>query len=128
MADKIVEAGHRPRQKRYELETIEGGWVELRRLNHGESNELSDNRLAFHVQQDDDKKSEGAKAAIQSKLGRHYAFSKCIVSHNLGVNGKLFDFKKRRDVDDLDAVIGDEIATLIETHNETLEEAGDVPN
>jgi len=122
--EQVVEARHRPNKKVFQLETVVNGFVELRRLNHGESNELSDQRLAFYASQEDD--SQG-KASIQTKIGRQYSFKKCIIGHNLGHGGKLFDFSKRRDVDDLDPVIGDEIAGLIEAHNETLEESGEAP-
>lgn len=123
MAEQIVEAGHRPSRKIFPLETVKEGYVELRRLSHGESNELSDQRLAFYASEEDGQ----GKASIQTKVGRHFSFKKCIVDHNLGAGGKRFNFDKRRDVDDLDPVIGDEIAGLIEKHNETLEETGEAP-
>lgn len=123
---ELVEAGFKPVEKTYELDTINDGWVTLRRLNHGQSNELTDLRLMFVPSEDEAEESATARTSI--KVGRHYSFSHCIVDHNLGVNGRKFDFKKRRDVDGLDPVIGDEVADLIDKHNETIEESGDLPN
>ena len=45
--EELVEVGFKPREKRYELEEWTGAWVDLRRLDHGQSNELTDVRLAF---------------------------------------------------------------------------------
>ena len=123
---ELVEAGFKPVEKTYELEKVEGGWVSLRRLNHGQSNELTDLRLMFVPGDDDEEESARARTSI--KVGRHYSFSHCIVDHNLGADGRKFDFKKRRDVDNLDPMIGDEVADLIDKHNETIEESGDLPN
>lgn len=124
----IVEAGYQPREQIYDLETIEGGWVKLRRMDHGESNELSGLRVAFQLKGDNEDEDAAASARTTIKLSRHYSFGKVILDHNLGTKGKLYDFKKRRDVDNLDPVIGDEVANLIDKHNETLEATGDIPN
>ncbi len=126
----LVEASFKPREEQFDLESIEGGWVKLRRLNHGDSNELSGLRIAFTLRGEDKEKDEDASALARTtiKLSRHYSFSRMIVDHNLGKNGKKYNFSKRRDVDDLDPVIGDEIANLIDNHNETLEVSGDIPN
>ena len=122
---ELVEAGFKPREKVFDLESVEGGQVTLRRMNHGESNELTDLRLALRLTSDED---ESASAKTTIKLSRHYSFSRSIVDHNLSYKGKKFDFKKRRDVDNLDPVIGDEIANLIDDHNESIEGTSDIPN
>lgn len=129
----LVEAGFQPREHTYDLESIKGGWVKLRRMNHGESNELSGLRVAFQIKGENEDEDAAASARTTIKLSRHFSFNKVIIDHNLGHNGKALNFSKRRDVDDLDAVIGDEIATLIDKHNETLEvdndgDGGDTPN
>ena len=121
---ELVEAGFKPDVKTFELEAIQGGWVELVRLNHGESNELTDLTLQFTPAEEED---TSGQARTTTKIGRHYSFSHCIRDHNLGHDGKKCDFKKRRDVDELDPVVGDEIARLIGNHNESLDE-GDIPN
>lgn len=125
---EIVEAGFRQSEKTYELESIEGGWVTLKRLNHGQSNELADLRLTFVPGRGEGEDENTATARTSIKIGRHYSFSRCISNHNLGADGKKFDFSKRRDVDALDPTIGDEVADLIDKHNETIEGTGDIPN
>ncbi len=124
----IVEAGFKPREKTYDLDSIKGGWVKLRRMNHGESNELAGLRVAFTIKGENEDEDAAASARTTIKLSRHYSFNTVILDHNLGTNGKLYNFKKRADVDGLDPVIGDEVATLIDNHNESLEESGDIPN
>ena len=126
---ELVEASFKPREEQFDLESIGGGWVILRRLNHGDSNELSGLRVAFTIRgQGEEDGDASASARTTIKLSRHYSFSRMIVDHNLAKNGKKYDFAKRRDVDDLDPVIGDEIANFIDQHNETLEASGDTPN
>lgn len=124
----LVEASFKPREERFDLESIEGGWIELQRLNHGDSNELAGLRVAFTLRGENDGDDASASARTTIKLSRHYSFSRMILDHNLAKNGKKYNFSQRRDVDDLDPVIGDEIANLIDKHNETLEASGDIPN
>ncbi len=115
-ANELVEVGFRPREKHYDLEEMAGAWVELRRLDHGQSNELTDVRLAFVAGEEE----EEGQARLRSKSGRHFQFSRCIVNHNLAIKGQKLDFSKRRDVDRIDPVIGDEVANLIDEHNSAL--------
>ena len=124
MAEELVEAGFKPREKRYDLESLEGGWIRLRRMDHGHANELTDIRLSF-VQEE--KAEGGGKATISTKAGRQFSFEHAVVDHNLSSGGKKCDFKNPKDVDALDPVCGDEIANLIEQHQELVEEA-DLPN
>lgn len=127
---ELIEAGYRPREEWYDLESVEGGRVRIRKLNHGESNELTDLRMSFVPMADEENDGEMAtRAKTTLKLSRHFSFSKCIVEHNLGHDGKAFDFSKRRDVDDLDSNVGDEIARLIDKHNASpIEGDGGLPN
>ena len=115
-SDELVDVGFRPREHIYDLEEMPGAWVELRRLDHGQSNELTDVRLAFVAGEDE----EEGQARLRSKSGRHYQFARCIVDHNLSADGKKLDFSKRRDVDKIDPVVGDEIANLIDEHNSAM--------
>lgn len=127
---ELVEAGYSPREEWYDLKTVEGGRVQVRRMNHGESNEFTDLRMSFiPMQTEEDSEESGARARTTVKLSRHYSFSRFVLDHNLGKDGRKFDFKKRRDVDDLDAAVGDEIAQLIDDHNESpIESQGGLPN
>lgn len=125
---ELVEAGFQPREKTYDLESVEGGWVKLRRMNHGESNELAGLRVAFTIKGENEDEDSAASARTTIKLSRHYSFGKVILDHNLATKGRQYNFSKRADVDGLDPVIGDEVATLIDKHNESLEESGGIPN
>ena len=125
---ELVEAGFKPNEETYELKSIAGGSVTLRRLNHGESNELTDLRLSLQLNtaDDDDERETSAKTTI--RLSRQYSFARAIVDHNLAHKGKKFNLNKRRDVDSLDPVVGDEIAELIDKHHERIEGSDDIPN
>ena len=123
----VVEAGFKPREKRYDLDTVEDGWVKLRRMSHGSANELTDIRLSF-VQDESTGKGKGkGKAKISTVTGRQYQFDKAVVDHNLGHDGKPYDFAKPEDVNDLDPTIGDEIAELIDDHQDLVKD-DDIPN
>lgn len=117
-------AGHfRPYKQTYPLETVPEGFVELRRLSHGEMNELTDVRLAFTQ----DEHGEG-EAKISTQKGRDFQFANSIVDHNLADStGAKYDFRQSASVADLDPELGDEIAALIDAHQATIDKA-DIPN
>ena len=118
----LVEVGFVQREQTYDLEKWDGVWVTIRRLSHGKSNELSDLRLAFTPGEEEEDKGQ---ARLQSKSSRHFAFKSAIVDHNMAIGGRKLDMSKRRDVDSIDPIVGDEIAQLIDDHQEKL---GDNPN
>lgn len=111
----IVSAVSKPRQKVYDLESAPGGWVEIRRLKHGESTERLDEILFFR---------EGSTPGTSVRLlsnwkARVYDFGHCIIDHNLGdaETGMKLDFTKEKDVRELEENVGDEIQALINTHH-----------
>lgn len=125
----VVSARSKPREKRYSLESVDGGWVVIRRLKHGESTERLDEILEFR---------RGAEPGVNLRVfsnwkARAYDFAHCIVDHNLGdaETGMKLDFSKPEDIADLDENIGDEIQGLINTHHNrvTVQESDedDVP-
>jgi hypothetical protein len=116
----MARATHRQQEKRYDLEKAEGGYVTLRRLNHGEKLDRLDESMHFESGEGDN-----AKVFVSTARTRLFDFAHCIIDHNLEDDeGKKLDFKNPVDVRRLDGAIGDEIAEKINNHNETI---GDDP-
>lgn len=127
--NKIVGARSKSKEKTYELETAPGGWVTVRRLNHGQATERMDEILMFRPGSSPDT----SVRVLSNWKARLYDFANCIVDHNLGdvETGLKFDFSKSQDVIDLDEEVGDEIQTIINRHHGRVEieetEDDDVP-
>lgn len=109
---KYVEAKASRNKKRYFLTTIDGGWVEIVRMDHGQSLARLDDILMIELHDDG---SQSGKAS--NVKGRHFDFANCIVDHNLALDGKQCDFYDSADVDALDEDIGDEIQLFINQHH-----------
>jgi hypothetical protein len=124
MTGQLVNAKARPSEATYNLESIEGGWIKVRRFTHGERVDRLGMILVMGISDD----KEGGEAKIDHKAARLHDFDKAIIDHNLGDgNGKKYDFSKQQDVFDIDPTIGDEIDDLIGTHQEAIP-ADEVPN
>lgn len=117
---EVVEAAAKPHEKRYPLKSVKNGYVKLRRLTHGEANERNDKVLTFVPPTPDDPDSEGT-THISTQRARQHDFALCIVDHNLGTKGVLYNFKHPADVDALDQDIGDEVGDLIQEHNAPID-------
>lgn len=117
MTTKLVEATARPSEQKYPLTSLDGGWVLLRRLTHGEANERLDKVITFVPGKD----GEEDRTLISTTRARHHDFAACVVDHNLGIDGRKADFRKSDDVDALDQAWGDEIHELITKHNDAFD-------
>ena len=118
----MARATHRQLERRYELETVEGGYVTLRRLSHGERLDRLDESMHFEAGDGDD---ANAKVFVSTAKSRVHDFKTCILDHNLtDENDVKLDFSKPADIRRLDGAVGDEIAGLINSHNEAI---GDDP-
>ena len=119
----LVNAEARPSVERYELTSIEGGWIKVRRFDHGERIDRLSKILVMGI--DDD--GERGSATINHRASRLHDFEKAIVDHNLGTeDGRKYNFNKAEDVFGLDPTIGDEIDDIIGEHQEVIPEA-DIP-
>ena len=123
-AEGIVAATTKRGTRRFRLYSAPGGWVELRRLTHGEAIE----RLDLIVVKGDD-----GKERLSNYRARLYDFAHCIVNHNLGdaESGRKLDFTKAKDVLELDEEVGNEIQVYINTYHGRVagaQEEGDDPN
>jgi hypothetical protein len=106
---------------RYDLKSLPGGWVDLRRMSYGERLHRQDIAMTMQLQGDDRRRQQGARMEIKQAQTAVASFelSTCIVAHNLErADGTPMNFKSPMDIDQLDGMIGEEIGALIEEmHN-----------
>ncbi len=104
----------------------EGGWVELRRMSHGEKLHRQDLAMDVSMKQETrrgrQQDAEMKLAPTQTKV-TEYEFSLCVTDHNLThANGQKMNFKNPHDVQLLDPKVGEEIAMYIDEMNTFSEE------
>lgn len=115
---ELVNARSTSTEKTFDLESVDGGWVTIRRLKHGESTERLDEILSFRP----GVSADTTVRVLSNWKARIFDFSHCIVDHNLGdeSGGTKFDFSKEADVYELAEDIGDEIQGIINGHHGRL--------
>lgn len=102
---------------RKDLKSCPGGFVLLRKLNNGERLHRKD--IASNVQASGENEDEmSASIGINMSGVSQYEFQHSIVEHNLeDENGKTLNFHNKRDFDNLDGNIADEIDDYINKLN-----------
>lgn len=114
---------------RKELKTVEGGFVEIRRMKYGEKLQRAGfSRLAIDM----NSRSRDIKGELDMANAEvtYLGFANCIVSHNLFKDPEeqhLFNFASRDDVDSLPGPVGEEIDKYINEIN-NFEEDDEVKN
>lgn len=106
----------RTEAQRIDLQSVEGGWVEIRQLPYYEMLVRRDRggKLFFDAQQ------EGrVEIATLQAWARQYEFEHCIIDHNLeDENGQKLDFSNEATLSVLDPRVGQEIEDAIDKlHN-----------
>lgn len=123
---ELVNAKARPREEVYDLKSLPGGWVKIRRFNHGERIDRLSKVLVMSVEGDEEDASPEAR--INHLAARQHDFAHAILDHNLGDgNGYKYNFKKKEDVMAIDGEVGDEIDDLIQIHQAVIPDS-EVPN
>lgn len=108
--------------EKFELTTLEGAFVELKRMTYGQK--LDRIQMATDMQismsQNRGQQANSAKIDVMQKAVTLFDFKNCIVDHNLFEDDDetiKFDFTKPSCIDKLDPRVGEEIATLIDSLN-----------
>jgi hypothetical protein len=99
-------------QERFELKSLEDGFVVIRRMSYGEKLERQQMAMKIAVNMG----GKDATAAIDMAQLRvaEFEFPKCIVDHNLtNEDDQPLDFRKPTAIKMLDGVVGEEIAEYI---------------
>ncbi len=105
--------------ERFELSSLEGGYVVLRRLNYGEK--LKKQEMQARMQMEQMEKGGTAKIDMQLLVRKvaEFEFNACIKEHNLeDENGNPLLFSKPRTLDVLNPQVGEEIGDLIASMND----------
>lgn len=126
----LVNAEARPSEKLYELKSLPGAWVLLRRFDHGQMIDRMGKILVagMPTQDDDGQMNQSGDIHIDHRAQRIHDFSKAIVDHNLGdAKGRKYSFKNPQHVFAIDPTVGDEINDLIGEHQEVIPE-DEIPN
>ncbi len=102
----------------YDLNTVEGGFVKLRRMGYGKKLDRAQNATRQTMRGTEDQLSEKEEAEMMMEIMQRRTaeieFRECIVEHNLeDDDGKLLDFRIPATLGALDPQIGEEITTLI---------------
>lgn len=101
--------------ERLELQTVEGGFVELRRLNYGQMLHRRDMTAKMHQTGNDDK----TYATIDNYAVTMYEYKHMVVDHNLeDENGRKLNLTDPNDITKLDPRVAGEIEDKMQTMNE----------
>lgn len=116
--------------KTVNLESVEGGVVELRRFSYGErlSMRSISSRMSmgsYDPKKSDEENAEAMAFSMDMEKLNFYRFSKAIVSHNLEDDkGRKLNFTNRADFNRLNESVGREIEAAIEQLNPDGNEEG----
>lgn len=105
---------------RFELDSVEGGYVVLKRMTYGQKLYRQQSATNQTVRSQGKGRSATTEMDIDllARKVAEYEFAHCIVDHNLDdENDNKFDFNKPDTIDKLDPRIGDEISKLIGNMN-----------
>lgn len=95
----------------FELKSLEGGKVTLKRLSYGDW--LTRQEMAIQIELSG-KKGGGGEVNLANKAVTTWEFKNCIVDHNLTDSNALpLDFRSAATISMLDPKVGTEIGTLI---------------
>lgn len=110
------------KNERFELKTLpasgdeEAGFVVLRRMSYGEFLKRRD--MISKMSMKGQGKDTEAIMEMANEVVTRYEFLTCIVDHNLeDANGTALDFRSSKTFTQLDPVVGEEIAELIDDYN-----------
>lgn len=100
--------------ERFDLETLPGGYVVIRRMSYGEKLARQDNILSMRTS----KETEGVEFSMLNKNAALHDFSNLVIEHNItDENDRPLNFKDAKDIFALDPRIGDEIGQKIDSIN-----------
>lgn len=102
--------------RREDLKTLEGGFVEIRRLSFGERLAVRSMLAKMKMGNAEGKaKDVSIEAAMDHGAVQFFKFANAIVDHNLEDHlGRKLNLKSRKDFDSLDESVGYEIENLID--------------
>lgn len=119
----MVLATNQSKPERFDLKTLPGAYVEIRRMSYGEKMERSGLMSGLKVKGSNRSKDFEGELAMANRRVTEYEFATCIVDHNLEKEeGVPFDFKRPADLALLDGKAGEEIGVYMNKVNSFDEE------
>lgn len=114
--------------ERFDLKTLPGAYVVVRRMTYGESLKRTGMMTKFLVGGNPSSKDFSGEVEMNQEEVTLWDFANCVLEHNLtDEDGKLLNFKNQFDVRRLDGRIGDEIGRYIDSVN-SFEDKDEVKN
>lgn len=105
----------------YELKSLEGGKITLRRLPYGKW--LQRQEMAMQMQMEMGSNNSKSTMSLVQRAVTEFEFRECIVDHNLEIaEGQLMDFRRTQTLDQLNPRVGEEIAELIRELHSVVED------
>lgn len=104
----------------FDLKTLEGGWIDLKRMNYGQKLERAQMATDMQLEMTKGAKTQKANIDIMQRVVTVFDFKNCVADHNLFEDDEeqiKIDFTRPNVVDKLDPRVGDEIASLIDDMN-----------
>lgn len=124
----LVNAEVKPSEKTYQLKSVDGGWVTIKRFDHGEMVDRLGKILVMGFNKQAMEEADRGEGRMDHRAARIHDFGKAITDHNLGdKEGKKLNFKNPPDVFKLDPSVGDEINELIGEHQDAIPDK-EIPN
>jgi hypothetical protein len=118
--------------EKFELKSLPGAWVMLRRLTYGQKIERQQSSSKLLLNMEKGQKSMKGEMAMLQMASTLYDFRNCVVDHNLekaaGGSTVKLDLSNQADVSILDPRVGEEIAVLLDKLNNFEEEATEMGN
>jgi len=105
--------------EKFDLKTLPGAFIELRRMSYGEKMHRSGLMSGLKVKGSNRSKDFEGELMLANQRVTEYEFAVCIVGHNLEKDdkGTLLDFKNKFDLGMLDGKVGEEIGVLLNKVN-----------
>lgn len=117
---------HEP--ERFELKSLPGAYVIVRRMTYGEKLQRSEMTMKMRMDMAD-KNNMGADMQMLSRQVTLWSFNRLIIDHNLtDKDDRKLNFKSPVDVEALDGRIGEEIDTYIDKVNNFEEDENALKN
>lgn len=99
--------------RRYDLETVEGGWVEIRPMTYGQFLQRRD--MAMKMGMSGKTGAEKVDIDMMQEAVTRFEFKVCIADHNLeDENNRKLTLSDPSDFNRLDPRVGQEISSLID--------------
>jgi hypothetical protein len=118
-------------EEHFDLESLPGGWVKLRRMSFGQKLERTQLATDMEIEMQRGSKTQRASIEVMQQAVALFEFKHCIVDHNLFEDDDetiKIDLTTKKGLAMLDPKVGDEIGKYIDSLNNFEEDEEDLGN